>query len=237
MLFSSIMDVCQAKRDELRAPPSDIDLAAFYREVFTPWTQMLTSEEPDISLLSSNSIDVFGYMQDSFMEFCQYLRNPQTEFKTKAVIQQEIMALFKPNPKEMHARSQIAEGIRKHKARTAPVPPMPSTRSKRQRKASPRQLSPASRSPSPNEEGKENTKQTLCAAHCTFLIRGKDATACRHGEKCIYKHADTLRLLKMGFGKMKVLEVLSSLAESTFKEETIKLVKKWTLFQKNAPFK
>jgi hypothetical protein len=198
---------------------------------------MLTSEEPDISLLSSNSIDVFGYMQDSFMEFCQYLRNPQTEFKTKAVIQQEILALFKPSPKEMHAKSQLAEGIRQHKARKVTIPQLPPTRSKRQRKTSPRQLSPASRSPSPNEEGKENTKQTLCAAHCTFLIRGKDASSCRHGDNCKYKHADTLRLLKMGFGKTKVLEALRSLAESTFREETISLVKKWTLFQKNAPFK
>jgi hypothetical protein len=237
MLFSSIMEVCQTKRDELSAPPSDIDLAAFYREVFTPWTQMLTSEEPDISLLSSNSIDVFGYMQDSFMEFCQYLRNPLTEFKTKATIQQEIQALFKPSPKEMHATSQIAEGIRQHKAKKIKVPPIPSVRAKRQRKASPRQLSPASRSPTSKEEGKTDTKQSFCAAHCTFLIRGKDASACRSGDKCNYKHPETLKLLKMGIGKQKVLEILGTLTDSPFKEETISIVNKWQLIPKNAAFK
>jgi hypothetical protein len=238
MFFSSIMSACQAKRDETTTPSADAtDLAAFYREVFTPWTQMLVSEEPNTSLLSSNSEDVFEYMQDTFQEFCHYLRNPLTETKQKATVQQEILALFKPNPTEMYARSQIAEGIRRHKAKKAADPPMPSIRPKRQRKSSPRQLSPASRSPTSKEEGKEDTKQTLCAAHCTFLIRGKDASSCRHGDNCKYKHADTLRLLKMGFGKTKVLEALRSLAESTFRDETIKLVKKWTLFQKNAPFK
>jgi hypothetical protein len=198
---------------------------------------MLVSEEPNTSLLSSNSEDVFEYMQDTFQEFCHYLRNPLTETKQKATVQQEILALFKPNPAEMYARSQIAEGIRRHKAKKITDPPMPSIRPKRQRKSSPRQLSPATRSPTSKEEGKTDTKQSFCAAHCTFLIRGTDASPCRSGDKCKYKHPESVKLLKMGIGKQKVLEILRTLTDSPFKEETISIVNKWQLIPKNAASK
>ena len=88
------------------------------------------------------------YLQNTILTFTQYLKHPETDFKSSDMLKKELIKIFEPDIKAIHTESRRKHDIRIQQERS---------------RAKKRKLHDTSLS-------SEDEDQQICAAAATFLI-------------------------------------------------------------------
>ena len=195
-----------------------------WSNILTPIYNSFDSENPQTSIKTAEAEDVYNYLQETFRDMVIFLTNEQTELLSADQIESRLKEIWTLDTERLLVYSMQAKSLRDARKRALDDSDSSAASSKAGGSAGAKKPQNPKKSQK-SSAASDETGNGLCVSDTTCVIRKNvNTTPCKFGKSCRYKHVMLPYLKKH---KNEVISLLEASKETTYRNETIAMVKEW----------